>query len=61
MKKLTTFVVTAILIVTTIACQKAPEKPQTPESPSTSELKPLVEKVLSAEEQAALTPDAVYE
>jgi len=61
MKKLTTYFVTAILMVTTIACQKAPEKPQTSESPSVNELKPLVEKVLSAEEQAALTPDAVYE
>jgi len=61
MKKLTSYVITAILMVSTVACQKAPEKPQTAESPSTNELKPLVEKVLSAEEQAALTPDAIYE
>ena len=61
MKKLTSYVITAILMVSTFACQNAPEKPQTPESPSTNELKPLVEKVLSSEEQAAITPDAIYE
>ena len=61
MRKTISYFITAILMTVIFGCQNAPEKSHTSESPSTDEVKPLVEKVLSAEEQAALTPDKVLE
>ncbi|MGB5698429.1 carbonic anhydrase family protein [Muriicola sp.] len=61
MTKITTYLLTAILAAALVACQNNADQSKSNESQTTNELKPLVEKVLTADEQAALTPDAVIE
>lgn len=41
------------------ACQNTANQSKSNESQTTNELKPLVEKVLCEDEQAALTPDEI--
>ena len=60
MKKQSLTFIIAILVATMFACKKSTGQSQSSESPNTVEVKPLVYKVLSAEEQAALTPDMIY-
>jgi carbonic anhydrase len=59
MKKSFSYVATAILMTTLFACQNSDVQSQSNEGKK--ETAPLVEKVLSAEEQAALSPDNVIE
>lgn len=60
MKKLIQISLFALIIVAFNACTEVAEQPTQTEAPQTVVTeKPLVEKVLSKEEQAALTPDAV--
>jgi len=61
MKKINTYLLTAILAATMFACQNTTDQSKSNESQTTNELIPLVEKVLSADEQAALTPDEIIE
>jgi carbonic anhydrase len=61
MKKQISYFIAASLLATMFACQNTTDQSQSSESPTTNEAKPLVEKVLTAEEQAALTPDKVLE
>ena len=61
MKKINTCLLTATLAATMFACQNTADQSKSNESQTTNELKPLVEKVLSEDEQAALTPDEIIE
>ena len=61
MKRSITYIFVAILAVTLFACQNTADQSQSNESLAISELEPLVFKVLTAEEQAALTPDKILE
>lgn len=61
MKKINNYLLTAILAATMFACQNTADQSKSSESQTTNEVKPLVEKVLSADEQAALTPDEIIE
>ena len=61
MKKPIIYVIAAILMTTFFACQNSDVQSQTNDSNNKKEVAPLVEKVLTAEEQAALSPDNVIE
>ena len=61
MKKINIYLSVAILVAVMFACQNTSEQSQPSENPTTNMEKALVEKVLTAEEQAALTPDKVLE
>lgn len=60
MKKTFNYIITAILGIAMFSCQNSTDQSQSSESHGTVEVKPLVFKVLSAEEQAALTPDMIH-
>ncbi len=57
MKKINLSILTILVVVFFLSCKNSAD--QSKENMSTNEIKPLVEKVLTAEEQAALTPDEV--
>ena len=59
MKKTIFFLLTAVLLVTMISCQNYANQTKSSEDPTTVEVTPLVYKVLTAEEQAALTPEKI--
>ena len=59
MKKTIYYFFVALLSSTIFACQSSVDQSQSNESKATNSVKPLVEKVLTAEEQEALTPDKV--
>jgi len=59
MKRTISFLLTAVLLVTIISCQNSADQTKSSEDPTTVEVTPLVYKVLTAEEQAALTPDKI--
>jgi len=59
MKRIISFLLTAVLLVTIISCQNSADQTKSSEDPTTVEVTPLVYKVLTAEEQAALTPDKI--
>ena len=50
---------TAVLLATIISCQNSAEQTKSSEDATTVEVTPLVYKVLTAEEQAALTPEKI--
>lgn len=55
------YIIIAIFAATMFACQNTNKQAKSDHNSSISDVKPLVEKVLSAEEQAALTPEKVIE
>jgi carbonic anhydrase len=59
MKKTVIHLIITGVAVIMFACQNTADQSQ--ENPIADDVKPLVEKVLSAEEQASLTPDKIYE
>jgi len=59
MKRTISFIIYAVLLVTIISCQNSADQTKYSEDPTTVEVTPLVYKVLTAEEQAALTPDKI--
>jgi carbonic anhydrase len=59
MKKAISYLLTTFIVITMFSCQNATDQPKSSEDPTTVEVKPLVYKVLTAEEQAALTPDII--
>jgi carbonic anhydrase len=59
MKKTVIHLIITVVAVIMFACQNTADQSQ--ENPIADDVKPLVEKVLSAEEQASLTPDKIYE
>ena len=61
MKKFFYYIVFVIFTGTLHSCQNTGEQSESTSNNTTDEVKPLVEKVLSAEEQAALTPDTVID
>jgi carbonic anhydrase len=61
MKRTIYLLLTAVLLATIISCQNSAEQAKSSEDPTTVEVTPLVYKVLTAEEQAALTPEKILE
>jgi carbonic anhydrase len=59
MKKTISFLLTAVLLATIISCQNSADQTKSSEDPTTVEVTPLVTRVLTAEEQAALTPEKI--
>jgi len=59
MKKAIYYLLSAVLLATMFPCQISAQQPKSSEDPTTVEVRPLVYKVLTAEEQAALTPDKI--
>ena len=59
MKRTISLLLTAVLLATIISCQNSADQTESSEDPTTVEVTPLVYKVLTAEEQAALTPEKI--
>lgn len=59
MQKTISFLLTAVLLATIISCQNSADQTKSSEDPTTVEVTPLVTRVLTAEEQAALTPEKI--
>jgi carbonic anhydrase len=59
MKKAISFLLTAVLLATMISCQNSADQTESSEDQTTVKVTPLVYKVLTAEEQAALTPEKI--
>jgi len=61
MQKTISFLLTAVLLATIISCQNSADQTESSEDATTVEVTPLVYKVLTAEEQAALTAEKILE
>jgi len=60
MKKINIYI-SVLILVFMFSCQNTADQSQTNQNTFINEVKPLVEKVLTADEQAALTPDKIIE
>ena len=59
MKRTISLLLIAVLLATIISCQNSADQTESSEDPTTVEVTPLVTRVLTAEEQAALTPEKI--